>query len=258
MLFDINFVRRVFFKFPAFYNLGSWVYHIFRNTCARISCFLNGYRYFSPMTPSESYRAQFGQDRILELLGLLEPQGIFVEVGSNHPVNNSNSYYLESKLGYSGISVDPIDYSDLFRMHRPKTQFINAAIDSSNSLVTLNLVKASEGWEDQVSSLHSQVIYHGRGFEVQQLEVPAITLSSVCKGLNHINILLLDVEGHEIDVLESLDWSRIKPCVVLSENTGQFYPRKQLENFMYDKGYRLVARIGSSDDIYQIRDEIRR
>ena len=182
--------------------------------------------------------------------------GVFVEAGSNHPMNNSNSYYLESKLGYSGISVDPIDYSELYRQHRPKTEFINAAIDSTRSSVILNLAKKNDGWEDQVSSLHSEVIAHGRGFEVQQVEVSAVTLASVCKNLSHIDLLLLDVEGHEIDVLNSLDWDRIQPDVVLAENTGEFYPRKLLEDFMINTGYRLVARIGSSDDIYQLISKI--
>ena len=255
MLF-VNSFRRSLHRFPAIYLIGAFIYHKSRNTVVRLTSIVNGYRYFSPKPSFGPYFSQFGQDRALESLGLLVNGGVFVEVGSNHPMNNSNSYYLESKLGYSGISVDPIDYSELYRQHRPKTEFINAAIDSTRSSVILNLAKKNDGREDQVSSLHSEVIAHGRGFEVQQVEVSAVTLASVCKNLSHIDLLLLDVEGHEIDVLNSLDWDRIQPDVVLAENTGEFYPRKLLEDFMINTGYRLVARIGSSDDIYQLISKI--
>ena len=255
----VNLFRRLFSKSRLIYRMGADLYHRVLYIYAFFICFRRGIPYIKPQGPSGEYKSQFGQDRALELLGLLVPEGgVFVEVGSNHPIKNSNSYYLESKCGYSGISVDPIDYGEFFRLHRPKTQFINVAIDSSKSSVILNLVEKNDGWEDQVSSLHDEVIAHGRGFQVQQVDVPAVTLASVCKNLSQIDLLLLDVEGHEVDVLKSLDWDRVYPEVVLTENTGEFYPRRRLEKFMLSKGYRLVARIGSSEDIYQFRPSILR
>lgn len=251
-IFNVNFARRILSRSRARYRIGAALYHRGRDFSVKWSCLLRGIKYFPPIGPDAFYKSQFGQDRALELLGLLTPNGVFIEVGSNHPVNNSNSYYLEYVYGYHGISVDPVNYNDLFSLHRPRTDFVNAAIDSSKSVVKLNLVKKDDGWEDQMSSMHSAVISHGRGFQVEQLEVRAMPLAEVCKDLNHIDLLFLDVEGHELDVLKSLDWNRIRPAVVIAENNGQFYPRKRLEKFMAEKEYRLTARIGASDDIYKL------
>jgi hypothetical protein len=40
------------------------------------------------------------------------------------------------------------------------------------------------------------------------------------------------------------------PKVILIENSGEFYPRKILKNYLMKKKYTLVARIGASDEIY--------
>ena len=91
-------------------------------------------------------------------------KGVFVEVGSNHPVLNSNSYYLESAWKYSGISIDPINYSKLFRDLRPRTKFINVAVDPLKKFVVMNYVKNISGWENQVSSVYNNILKRGRGF----------------------------------------------------------------------------------------------
>jgi hypothetical protein len=118
------------------------------------------------------------------------------------------------------------------------------------SFVDMNFVENISGWEDQVSSVYDNVLTHGRGFKTKKMRVSAQPLSEVCKDLSSIDILLLDVEGHEISVLESLDWDKYRPAVILTENTGDFYPRKILRDYLQDKKYTLLARIGASDEIY--------
>lgn len=66
-------------------------------------------------------------------------------------------------------------------MHIPKTQFVDAAIDSSKSSEAFFLVKKNDGWENKVSSLRSEVITFAQCFQVKQVEVPAFTLADVCK-----------------------------------------------------------------------------
>lgn len=249
----LNLLRRLFSGSRLVYQVGAVFYHKLRRIFAFISCFFKGVLYFNPIGPSGDYTSQFGQDRVLESLGILSSSknGFFVEVGCNHPVCNSNSRYLELNYGFQGVAVDPIDYGDLYRLYRPNTEFVNAAIDSSRSSVVLNMAQNISGWEDQVSSLYGHVVAHGRGFDVRQVTVEAVTLASICKKYQHIDILFLDVEGHEINVLKSLDWERIQPIVVVAENNGEFYPRRRLEKFMKKKGYFLLARIGASDDVYK-------
>lgn len=89
----------------------------------------------------------------------------------------------------------------------------------------------------------------------QKKKVKALPLSKICNNLNVIDLLLLDCEGHELKVLQSFNWGAREegahwPKVILTENAGVFYPRKNLKNYLIKKNYSLIARIAASDEIY--------
>jgi hypothetical protein len=212
---------------------------------------IRGIKFYFPISfVGDVYKSQFGQDKIIEELFSIKPNGFFVEIGSNHPVDCSNSYYFEHTLGFTGISIDAIDYSALYATFRPNTKFINTLIDVDIGERDFYVAESSSGWESMVSSVSSSIKQHGRGFVVNKFKVKTRPLSDICLGVESIDIMMLDVEGHEMEVLSSFDWSLCRPKYILSENTGEYFPRSDLEGFMRKKGYKLVARIGTSDDVY--------
>lgn len=216
---------------------------------------LRGVRYFYPRgSKSQFARSQFGQDTILEDLGLLRRGGFFVEVGANDPLEGSNSYYLEKEWLYRGISIDPIDFSSKFMTERPNTEFLNCAVDPNRKEVDFfQVVPSDEGWEHKMSSLYEEAMDRSKGFTAVKRSVQAKTLKEICGDLDHVDILLLDVEGHEIGVLDSWEWERLRPDVVLIENTGQLTSKRSIESYMNKRRYKLIARIGRADDIYQVQ-----
>lgn len=249
----INHLRTILHKNPLMYKYAALIYHEAKLLFQTLIYGVRGVRVYRPIIGAcDGCQSQYGQEYILDKkLCLLSSGGFFIEVGANSPKLGSNTWYLEHIKGWHGISVDPLDYSQEYERERPNTHFICAAIDCSRSEVVLNLVEKSEGWEDKVSTLSDKIYSHGRGFRVRQTTVPAITLKEVCKDITHIDLLLLDVEGHELNVLQSFDWDRrIRPKIILCENTGDFFPRRRLEEYLALKGYRLRARVGTADDIY--------
>ena len=251
----INLIRVVLKSNKFLYEYCANQYHNLRIFWFRLLSKFEGVNFFSypvlsPELNANGYMSQYGQDKALEELGLLVESGVFVEVGSNHPVLNSNTYFLEHIYKWSGISIDAIDYSDAFLEFRKNTKFLNLAIDPDLQFLNIFQVEKVAGWEDQVSSVYNDITKHGRGFKSISKRVQAKPLSEVCKELEVIDILLLDVEGHEIKVLESLDWNRIRPSTILTENNGDYYPRKKLRHFLERRGYSLIARVGAVDEIY--------
>lgn len=65
-----------------------------------------------------------------------------------------------------------------------------------------------------------------------------------------INLLMIDVEGYELNVIKSINLKKCMPEVILIENNGHFFPRKKLQDYMINNGYKLYARIGIIDDLY--------
>jgi FkbM family methyltransferase len=212
-------------------------------------CSLTQIEYFDPLPPCDPYSSQFGQDKALEKLGLLKLNGFFVEVGCNHPRFNSNTWYLEKYYNYTGLSIDILDYTNLYASERPRTKFINCAVDNRFSSVKCYIVSSDTGWEDQMTSLHDKTLKSGKGFDAAEVQVPAKKLADLCDS-TEIDLFFVDVEGHELNVLDSCDWSKFRPRAILIENNGVHFRRSILTSRLQKYGYKLIAKIGAFDDVY--------
>ena len=247
--------KKLLSKNKMLYLFAATIYHHINRKLMMCALFFKGVKYLEPKTKLQgNYKSQYGQDWYLEKLGFLSKNNFFVEVGCNHPKINSNSYFLEHVYNYSGISIDAIDYKEEFYTFRPNTIFIQSLIDSKETNKIFNLVHNEDGWENQVSSIHKETLTMGKGFKADAIEMKTSTLQKLLPYNCVIDILMVDVEGHEIEVLDSLNWELNSPRIILIENNGEFYNRKKLENFIIKKGYKLYARIGTSDDIYVLNN----
>jgi len=249
----INLIRRML-RNSIFYNNGAKLYHFVSNNLMRAKFLFSKTKYLKPKLTPINYKSQYGQDFYLEKFGLLDKGEFFVEIGSNHPVNLSNSHYLEKQLGWEGICIDGIDFSLLYEEHRPKSKFVHCLIDENEGEADFYQVDNETGWEDMVSSMHKEVLEHGRGFAVSVKKVKTMPLSKILYPNQKIDLCLIDVEGHELSVLKSIEWTFIKPSVFLIENSGQYFKRNKLVSFMSNKGYTHFARIGISDDIFVLKN----
>ena len=68
--------------------------------------------------------------------------GIFVDVVANHYQESSNTYYLETELGWSGLAIEPLlQFEPDYATYRPRTLFLPFFVsDESNAEATMFLV----------------------------------------------------------------------------------------------------------------------
>ena len=97
-----------------------------------------------------------------------------------------------------------------------------------------------------------------KGFEVVRYPVPAVTLRAVLEEMlpAAIDLLKVDVEGFELRVLLSNDWSRFRPKVIVAEATYPESPQRRddgVEAYLVGQGYRRVYFDGLND-FYLERD----
>ncbi|MBQ5950478.1 FkbM family methyltransferase [Massilia sp. ST3] len=163
--------------------------------------------------------AQNGEDVLLwRALGDV-PNGYYIDVGANDPVEHSvtKAFY---DAGWSGISIEPLpSYHQAFQEQRPRDINLAIAAGASEGELTLYDVPAVRGWaspEESVAELH-----RNEGHEVAAITVPVRTLAAVCaeyvKG--EIHFLKIDVEGFEGEVLRGMDFARWRPWVLVIEAT---------------------------------------
>lgn len=144
--------------------------------------------------------------------------GFYIDVGAQDPINDSISLAFYEH-GWRGVHVEPVPTSAAkLRAHRPDEEVVETAIASEEGTLAFFEVPdtgLSTGKED-VAQRHS-----GDGFEVRQLRVPSIRLSTLLDRYagKPIHWLKIDVEEMERDVITSWVPSAVRPWVVLVEST---------------------------------------
>ena len=117
------------------------------------------------------YNSQAHQDIFVTYVLQNMQNGSFVDIGSSHPVEINNTYYLETELGWEGICVDlhnydysnrkakfyntsalELDYTELFEANNmPKViDYLSLDIDCPHTLDALKLIMAAEDYEFRI------------------------------------------------------------------------------------------------------------
>lgn len=162
--------------------------------------------------------SQTGEDRIIE--HLLGESGFYVDVGCNHPQYYSNTFSLYKK-GWTGITIDACP--ELIKQHqklRKRDRSICAVISDKEQEVIFT------DFEDSlVSSLDAEHVSEwmkSRKIKEQRV-VKTISLNSIldtCKVPSNFDLLNIDVEGHDYEVLTSLDLNIYRPKLIVIEMHG--------------------------------------
>lgn len=171
------------------------------------------YRIFSWAAPQE------GENIILQRIFGNYNKGFYVDIGAHHPIRFSNTFDLY-KRGWTGINVEPNEeVIKLFKKNRPKDINLNIAISSKNKKFTYYNFRetALNTIDKKVSTLRTK-----QGFKIiSKKSIHADTLENILDKYHiknkKINLLKIDVEGHELEVLKSNNWNKYSPQVIVCE-----------------------------------------
>ena len=91
--------------------------------------------------------------------------------------------------------------------------------------------------------------------DICEVTVATIPLREVfsSEGVTRIDYLSIDVEGHELQVLEGIDFDGVRIMVLTIESSGgrgQRFGDPCIQSFLKKKGLRYFARIAGMDDIF--------
>jgi len=165
--------------------------------------------------------AQGGEDSILR--SLLGPRpGFYVEVGANHPQHASNVFHLYRR-GWRGISIEPNKrLAAAHRRLRRRDTMVAAVVSDAETEVIF-----TEFDEPLVSSVDPTFVSMMQAkFGKQVTGTRRMTARSLTSILDErgappsFELLSIDVEGHDFQVLSSLDLERYRPGVIVIEMHG--------------------------------------
>ncbi len=216
----------------------------------------------------KKYFSFSGVDIILKKIFSKQKKGFYIDVGCQHPIKNNNTYLLH-KNGWSGINIDlDKDNIELFKLARPKDININIAV--SNTIKEVNLYFYHK--KSPINTLDERTSNFQTAKVTSVKKVKTDTLNNIIsKSIykdNTFDLLSIDVEGHELEVLQGFNFDKYKPNVIVVEYLDLTVSKLEIKNldmnnvlnseiykFLISKNYTLVNSIYS--DLIFIRKEFR-
>ena len=153
------------------------------------------------------------QDLIIDYFFRNKKKGIYIDVGCYHPYFANNTKLLYDR-GWSGINID-LDFHtiDFFNHVRKRDENINTAISENVGEKDLYFFHNRSA----INSLSE--IRKNTAKEVRKIQTR--TLNSVIENSKFrnkkINLLSIDVEGHELEVLKSINLIKYYPEFIVLE-----------------------------------------
>jgi len=218
----------------------------------------NLFRKLSPFSPSQEALAvhrsfsQCGEDIIINFMNdnlLRKPCLTYMDIGAHDPYNLSNTAYFYQK-GWRGVNIEPNPI--LFKKFlKKRPDDINLNIGIGDKTATLPFYILDSATMSTFSKDECDDLIKNHGFKLDKtIEVSVMSLEDVvAKYLNNRmpELLFVDAEGYEDFIIRSIDFSRLRPCIICFE-TVKYNRTINIKNKEYDlvdylktQGYELIA-----------------
>jgi FkbM family methyltransferase len=189
-----------------------------------------------------SYAQNFEDVMLWRALKHIET-GFYIDVGANDPETHSvtKAFY---ELGWRGINIEPVPQW-FQRLKESRLRDINLQLAAGSKSGEITLFEIPDTGLSTTKKVFADRHEAERGYQSQKVKVPLDTLTNLCEQYHTapIHFLKIDVEGMEKATLEGMDFSKIRPWIVLVESTlpgSQEECHGEWEPMLLDAGYQYT------------------
>ena len=169
-------------------------------------------------------------DSLLQYIFKNQKKGFYIDVGCHHPVMNNNTYLLYRK-GWHGINID-LDQKniDLFKYFRAKDENINCAVSSATGEKELFFYHD----KSPINTIEKNAADYQKSIVKKIKKIKTQTLNSIIDNSKfkneQIDLVSIDVEGHEMEVVKGFNLKKYKPNVVVIEYLDLSAKKLEIKN----------------------------
>lgn len=201
----------------------------------------------------EKSYSQEGEDRVLARLlfklhgGQSSNSGFYIDIGAHHPHRFSNTF-LFYKEGWRGINIDAMPGSmRIFRKMRPRDTNLEIGVGKESSSMSFYIFNepALNTFDSTLAEARNVGDWHVKSVVNVEVEPLSKILSEYVPDGETIDFMTIDVEGLDLDVIQSNDWKKFRPLVVLAETLDKSMEElvsDPLVCFMRNQDYVLYAK----------------
>ena len=192
---------------------------------------------------------QHGEDLVLDTIFRNQPLGFYVDIGAHHPQKYSNTYRFYQK-GWRGINIDAMPGSmDLFNKMRPEDINLEIPISDKQEDLSYFIYKRpalNTFSEELVNQRAQKDLLFSKKIQLKTQKLSLILEEFLPKDQEKIDFFSVDVEGLDLAVLQSNDWDKFRPGLILVE-IDLFSLEELVENeiyiFLTQKNYSLHSKL---------------
>lgn len=193
--------------------------------------------------------SQEGEDLILRRIFESQSAGFYVDVGAHHPMRYSNTYFFY-KRRWRGINIEPNpDSARLFHKYRRRDINVQCGVSDQDGQLKYYM------FNDSALNSFDENLSHQRDVGVYRItetcDIAVRRLESILDELLPrdvaIDFMSVDVEGRDLQVLQSNNWERYRPRVLLVEAMSfdlATVEGEPIHRFLTNNSYRLFAKTG--------------
>lgn len=173
-------------------------------------------------------------------------QNTYIDIGSFHPVRESNTYFLY-KHGWAGTLIDPNSYFNvLVHELRPHDILYNCAVDIENGTKEFYMfgdMDSSNTLSPEFAERKKNSQHTGISWTAQ---VPTKTIDEIVKiHLDYFQrtpfFMNIDIEGKDLDVIKTYSHDVRIPFIMVEDDSMNFFNTSEIRTVMQEKGYEPIA-----------------
>ncbi len=168
-------------------------------------------------------------------------KGFYIDVGCHDPFRFSNTHYLYKK-GWNGINIDANPNTiNKFNHYRKRDININSLISNKES--KMDYFFFNDPALNGIISESRKKLLLSKGYKILKTEkFKTETLNNILNKFNFkkIEFLNIDVEGHELEVLNSINFKNFEIELIMVESN---HNKNQIIDYLYNYDFLLRLNI---------------
>jgi len=194
--------------------------------------------------------------------------GVYIELGALDGILFSNTKFFEDTLNWKGILIEPHpEKFKLLQINRPNNFLFNNLISCHKEPLEFRYFvdqhAAVSGVENTLSQYHFDTYFESnnewaKALSQNKIFIKPTSLTEIVRStdITHIDLLSLDVEGHEYEVLKSWDFSI--PIDIILIETLDVQPEKDelCRKILIKNNYKFITKYKQNEifaiETYQI------
>ena len=210
------------------------------------------------------YYSQFKQDHFLDKYFFKgKRDGVFVDVGAYDGVKNSNTFYFEKELNWTGICCEPLPhiFNDLMNNRTENSKNVMCAVTTENGfkpfIKNIGFCESFSVLKDSYDPRYKKIIENvksGKGGFHEEINVKCHRLDTIFDQLkvDKVDYLSVDTTGCSLDVFKSIDFDKVYIHMISFESLVE-NSHTEIVDYLKANGFVFVTILG--EDVIMIHEK---